>query len=115
MALVQRLRSLGHEAEFCETAASATAIVPHFQPDVIILDIGLPDVDGWRLAPLLRRASIKPILLVAISAFSTRSDLERSIQSGIDHHLTKPGYFEALAEILKQNEGALRGNRARGI
>lgn len=103
-ALTQRLRSLGHEAEFCGTGATATVLMPSLQPDAIILDVSLPDVDAWHLAPLLRGISGKPILLIAISAFSTRSDLVRSSEAGIDYHLTKPGYFEAIAEILKQDE-----------
>jgi len=53
--LALRVRSAGHDAEVCYTGFQAEQIMPNYRPDVVLLDVGLPDMDGWELAPSLRR------------------------------------------------------------
>lgn len=100
--LAKRLQLQGHEVRVCHNACSALLAAPEFEPDAVLLDIGLPVMDGWQLAPLLRDAlADRPIKLIAISGFQTEKDFMRSRAAGIDHHLPKPDYFERLSEILQ--------------
>jgi DNA-binding response OmpR family regulator len=100
--LAKRLQMQGHEVRVCNNACSALLAAPEFKPDAILLDIGLPEMDGWQLAPLLRDSlASRPVKLIAISGFQSDNDFMRSRAAGIDHHLTKPNYFERLSEILQ--------------
>jgi two-component system capsular synthesis sensor histidine kinase RcsC len=63
--------------------------MPDFRPDLVLTDIGLPDVDGWKLASSLR-AIAPEIVIVAISAFQTAEDEARSKAAGIVRHIGKP-------------------------
>ena len=103
MVLARRLEIQGHQVRICNNPCSALLAAPEFQPDVVLLDIGLPEMDGWQLAPLLRDAlGARQVVLIAISGFRTEHDFMRSRAAGIDHHLSKPDYFGRLSEILQQ-------------
>jgi DNA-binding response OmpR family regulator len=100
--LAKRLQLQGHEVRICNNACSALLVAPEFQPHAILLDIGLPEMDGWQLAPLLRDALAgRPVKLIAISGFQSENDFMRSRAAGIDHHLPKPNYFDQLSQILQ--------------
>ena len=100
--LAKRMEMLGHEVEVCNNACSALLAAPEFRPDVVLLDIGLPEMDGWELAPLLRDAlADKHVVLIAISGFQTDNDFMRSRAAGIDYHIAKPNYFSRLSELLQ--------------
>ena len=101
LVLAKRLELLGHEVRICHNPCSALLAVPEFKPQVVLLDIGLPEMDGWQLAPLLRDALPDDrFTIVAISGYQTEKDYMRSRAAGIDHHLAKPNYFDRLSEIL---------------
>jgi DNA-binding response OmpR family regulator len=103
LALAKRLEMAGHEVRVCNNPCSALLAAPEFQPDAVLLDIGLPEMDGWQLAPLLREAMAeKQTVIIAISGYQTENDLMLSRHAGIDHHLPKPNYFDRLSMILKQ-------------
>lgn len=100
LALAMRLEREGHEVQVCNNACNALLAAPNFQPDVVLLDIGLPEMDGWQLAPLLREAMAeKQLVIVAISGFQSENDLMMSRHAGIDHHLAKPSFFDRLSII----------------
>jgi CheY-like chemotaxis protein len=100
--LAKRLELQGHNVRICHNPCGALLAAPEFQPDAVLLDIGLPEMDGWQLAPLLRDAlPDRQVALIAISGYQTEQDIARSKAAGIDHHLTKPNYFERLTEILQ--------------
>jgi CheY-like chemotaxis protein len=65
-----------------------------------ILDIGLPDMDGYALAALLRRAHGEGLRLVALSGYGRPADVERAAQAGFDLHLTKPAALEGLQQAI---------------
>src|SRR5690606_35314282 len=91
----------GHDVRDVRDAASALELARSFVPDVVLLDIGLPDMDGWELARLLRaERSVDEFKLVAISGYGQRADRRRSRDAGIDHHLTKPVDYAAIARCL---------------
>jgi CheY-like chemotaxis protein len=90
------LRQMGHTVDTAHNAAEALALAQSRPPDVAILDIGLPDMDGYALAVLLRRAHGQGMRLVALSGYGRQADVERAAQAGFDLHLTKPADLEGL-------------------
>jgi signal transduction histidine kinase/ActR/RegA family two-component response regulator len=94
------LREMGHEPEVAYSAQSALELPGRSQADVILLDIGLPGMDGYELARQLR-ASAKPnARFVALTGFGTPDGARRSRESGFDEHLVKPASAETLRRVL---------------
>jgi signal transduction histidine kinase/CheY-like chemotaxis protein len=83
------LSVLGHHVEVAHDGKSALVLIKHMQPDVAILDIGLPDIDGFELAEAARRAGYEG-RLVALTGYGQDRDRRRSLDAGFDLHLTKP-------------------------
>jgi PAS domain S-box-containing protein len=72
-----------------------------FQPDVILLDIGLPGLDGYQIARLIRQTpELSHVRLIAVTGYGQRQDRERSRDAGFDDHLVKPVQFDSLVETL---------------
>ena len=95
------VRALGHQVKLAYDAALALDIAARFKPDVVLLDIGLPDLDGYQLAPRLRALDgLAQVFLVAISGYGRQEDRAASRAAGIDRHLVKPVGTAALEEIL---------------
>jgi two-component system CheB/CheR fusion protein len=95
------VRALGHQVKLAYDAALALDIAASFEPDVVLLDIGLPDLDGYQLAPRLRALDgLAQVFLVAISGYGRPEDRAASRAAGIDRHLVKPVGTAALLEIL---------------
>ena len=81
-----------------------------FQPNVILLDIGLPGLDGYHIAQLIRAApDLSQVRLVALTGYGQQRDRERSRKAGFDDHLVKPVQFEALMQTLGATRGAPLG------
>ncbi|TMH15526.1 MAG: response regulator, partial [Betaproteobacteria bacterium] len=95
------LLAWGHEARTLYDAESVTSVVEEFQPDVVVLDIGLPKVNGYELARQLRQSgNPRHIVLVAFTGYGQDDDRRRVREAGFDHHLLKPLEPEALAKII---------------
>jgi signal transduction histidine kinase/ActR/RegA family two-component response regulator len=94
------LRHMGHAVEVAHNAAQAIASAAAQAPEVAILDIGLPDMDGYALAAALRREHGPALRLVALSGYGQQADIERAAQAGFDLHLTKPATLEDLMHAL---------------
>ena len=95
------LRHAGHEVRETRDARSALELASRFEPDVVLLDIGLPDMDGWELARALRAQALGGDLkLIAISGYGQHADRRRSLDAGIDRHLTKPVDYAQIAKCL---------------
>ena len=85
------MRVLGHDAQVAYDGRSALETARAFQPEVALLDIGLPGMSGYELAPRLRnQPDLKDVLLIAITGYGSEEDRRRSRQAGFDHHLVKP-------------------------
>ena len=80
--------------------AGGLAAATPLQPQVVLLDIGLPGMSGYELAQRLRMALPRKVQLVAITGYGQAEDLRRSKECGIDHHLVKPVNLEDLETIL---------------
>jgi PAS domain S-box-containing protein len=87
--LAQSLEHLGHAVAVRYDGASALSAVPGFAPDLVILDIGLPDLDGYDVAQQLRTQHVD-LTLVALTGWGQPSDRERARVAGFDLHRTKP-------------------------
>lgn len=97
------LTEQGHKVEHAHDGLEALILADRHRPDVVLLDIGLPKLDGYEVARRLRTdLKLTDTLLVAITAWGQERDRKRSAESGIDHHLVKPIEFEKIAQILNQ-------------
>ena len=94
----------GHEVATASEPLQALSIAESFRPDLAVLDIGLPGMDGYELAKALR-ATFTPhqLRLVALTGYGQVKDFERSKQAGFDTHLVKPVALEALDAALARN------------
>jgi signal transduction histidine kinase len=100
------LRQLGHQVEVAHNAAQALAAARGYVPALAILDIGLPDMDGYALALLLRRQQGQALRLVALTGYGQQADVERAKGAGFDLHLTKPAALEDLQRAIAQTAAA---------
>ncbi len=82
-------RGMGKQVEFAVTALAALDIAKRLRPDIVFLDIGLPDLDGWELARRLRE-QVGRLRLVSITGRSGAEDRRRSQAAGCEAHLVKP-------------------------
>ncbi|MCE9574125.1 MAG: PAS domain S-box protein [Deltaproteobacteria bacterium] len=97
--LAEVLRARGHAAAVAYDAPAALALVARFRPDVALLDLGLPVVDGYELARRLREVA-GPVRLVAVTGYGQPADRERSEAAGFDAHMVKPVDLAALFAAL---------------
>ncbi|MGE3778122.1 MAG: ATP-binding protein, partial [Pirellulaceae bacterium] len=79
---------------------SALQMAGEFQPDVCLLDIGLPGLDGYEVARRLRQRGYERMRLIALSGYGRKQDRARSIAAGFDEHAVKPISHERLVELL---------------
>jgi signal transduction histidine kinase/DNA-binding response OmpR family regulator len=103
------LSMAGHEVRICYDGLTALAAAEAFQPEVVLLDIGLPGMDGYEVGRRLRaRADLKGTLLVALTGYGQDEDLRRSRAAGFDHHLVKPADPDALAGLFSRLQAVPR-------
>jgi len=87
----------GHEVTLASDGQSALQAAAQFAPEVVLLDIGLPDMDGWELARRLRKLeTTSKALLIAATGYGQPGDRIKSAEAGIDHHMVKPVDVDAL-------------------
>ncbi len=95
------LHTLGHITRTARDGRSALDVLATFTPDLALLDIGLPGMDGYELARRIRAMTANnPPVLIAVSGYGQQSDRERSRAAGFQHHLVKPVDARVLEEIL---------------
>jgi CheY-like chemotaxis protein len=95
------LRSEGHEVRTALDGSAALALCEQFLPDVVLLDIGLPQMDGYEVARRIRTLpGLESVNLVALSGYGQQEDRLRGTEAGFDHYLVKPAGTEALRELI---------------
>lgn len=104
MLIAELLRYRGHNVEVavggCEGFAAAAATIP----DVVLLDLGMPVMDGYQVARALRDSALTgAIRLVALTAWGDRESRLRVIQAGFNDHLVKPANFSDLFEAVESH------------
>jgi CheY-like chemotaxis protein len=93
------LRSLGHEAHYVSDPRRVLATVKETKPDAVFLDIGMPHIDGYQLAQMLKREA-REMHIVAISGHDSPQDRKRGREAGFDAHVAKPADANMLQSIL---------------
>jgi CheY-like chemotaxis protein len=100
-ALAEILQMHGYETLVAHSGHGAVKTALSEHPDIILLDIGLPGMDGYDVARRLREGGARPdTLLVAMTGFGQATDFERSRSAGFHHHLVKPVDVRALLDLL---------------
>jgi CheY-like chemotaxis protein len=101
--LAMLLRLGGHEIETAYDGLQAVEAAERFKPDLVLLDIGLPGIDGYDAAACIREGSAgREVVLVAITGWGQEQDRRRSREAGFDAHLTKPVDMAALSRLLAE-------------
>jgi signal transduction histidine kinase/ActR/RegA family two-component response regulator len=96
------LEMSGHAIELAYDGEAALEAAIHHRPELVLLDIGLPGLDGYQVAQRIRRqSSLKNTVLVALTGYGAAADRQRSQQAGFDYHLVKPANLDEIEEILR--------------
>jgi signal transduction histidine kinase/CheY-like chemotaxis protein len=102
--LAMMLQLSGHEAVTANDGPAALATAASYQPDIVLLDIGLPGMDGYEVCKRLRaEPKFTGLLIVALTGWGQEEDRRRSQEAGFDLHVTKPIDPQYLEEVLRTN------------
>jgi CheY-like chemotaxis protein len=95
------VQASGHDVRTANDGPTALKIALDYRPNVVLLDIGLPGLDGFEVAKRLRQQLVfKHVVLVAMTGYGQDADHQRSRAAGFDHHLVKPVEFGKVEQIL---------------
>ncbi|MGH8177822.1 MAG: PAS domain S-box protein [Steroidobacter sp.] len=103
--LAMMLKMKGHEVRTAWDGLEAVQVAEAFQPDVALLDIGMPELNGYDACRRLRaRSESAGMLIIALTGWGQEEDKRRSEEAGFDHHLVKPADVRILDKLLEQAE-----------
>ncbi len=92
---------LGHVCRSAGSGAEALVVAAAFEPEIVLLDIGLPDLSGYEVARALRaRQGDRPLYLAAVTGWGMATDQVRALAAGFDHHVLKPPGLDAIQGII---------------
>lgn len=101
--LAMMLDLSGHQAKTAKNGCEGLALAREIQPDIIFVDIGLPDIDGYEVARRMRQQpETCRAVLVALTGWGTEEDLRKSKDAGFDAHLTKPVSMQTIDEVFSR-------------
>jgi len=105
--LAEMLRLWGHEVRIAHDGPEALERAGEWPPEMVLLDIGLPGLDGYQVAERLRKESrnAREMTLIALTGLGQQEDRARAMAAGFDHHLTKPVKPATLKELLAGGRG----------
>jgi signal transduction histidine kinase/ActR/RegA family two-component response regulator len=107
MTLAEGVALDGHEVRMAHDGPSALAVAREFSPEVVLLDIGLPGMDGYEVVRRLRELpQSRGALIVALTGFGQQSDRQRALAAGFDEHLVKPVELDTVTAVLRRRLGA---------
>ena len=99
--MARLLKLSGHEVRVAYNGEDALNVAREHRPEVMLLDIGLPGMDGYELASRLRREEwSKDSVLIAVSGYGEEQARDRSKEAGFHHHLVKPVNFDTILALL---------------
>jgi signal transduction histidine kinase/ActR/RegA family two-component response regulator len=99
------LELAGHEVMVTHSGTDAIAAARLHHPSIVILDIGMPELDGYQVAAALRReAGGSELLLIALTGWGQTEDKQRALQAGFDYHFTKPVELDAIQNAMAAHE-----------
>ena len=100
--LSKRLRRVGYEVVVAESGPAGIEAAKCDRPDIILMDLGLPDMDGWEVTRRLKQNyATAEIPIIALTAHALQEDLERAIVAGCNHFETKPVMFDRLLRKIQ--------------
>lgn len=100
------LHALGATVSVCHSGHAALAALEAFHPEAVLLDIGMPGMDGYEVARRIRADSAyRGIILIALTGWGQEEDQQRSTAAGFSHHMTKPPDLHTLRELLAKRAG----------
>jgi CheY-like chemotaxis protein len=95
------LRTLGNDVQVAHDGFTALEVAEQFRPEAILLDIGLPEMDGYDTARMIRELpALKEVLIIAVTGWGQEEDKEKGKQAGFDHHVVKPADSATLMQLL---------------
>jgi CheY-like chemotaxis protein len=100
------LEQAGHRVSVAETGAEAIARAAASKPEVMLVDLGLPDIDGHEVARRVRGTLGGSVFLVALTGFGQAEDVRATEASGFDAHLLKPATIEEITRVLARRRRA---------
>jgi signal transduction histidine kinase len=98
--IAELLRLDGNDVAVVHSAHAALETFANFRPEVVLLDIGLPDMNGYQVAQRMRAAS-RSVRIVALTGYGTAEDLQRAEHAGFDAHLVKPVDLSLLGRVIE--------------
>ncbi|HYV06050.1 MAG TPA: ATP-binding protein, partial [Blastocatellia bacterium] len=113
--LVLLLKLMGNDVHTAQDGLEAVAMAETNHPDVILMDIGLPKLNGYEAARLIReRAGDREMILIALTGWGQEEDRRRSKEAGFHHHLTKPIDLAVLQQLLADTSAGSSKRRQQG-
>ncbi|RYZ98796.1 MAG: response regulator [Moraxellaceae bacterium] len=101
--LTMLLQFLGHEVKTVYNGYDALTLASDYQPELVLLDIGLPGINGYEVAQEFRsNQSLKKPILIALTGWGTADDKQRAQNAGFDYHFTKPIEIAKIEQLLNQ-------------
>ena len=96
------LQLAGHEVRIAANGTEALSVAEAFLPEVVLLDLGMPEVSGFDVARRIRAAPWgRGIVLIALTGWGQEEDRRRTAEAGFDHHLTKPIPPDTIEELIR--------------
>ncbi len=99
--LATLLRAMGHTVHAAHDGVAAVEAIPMLRPEIVILDIGLPEMDGYQVARHLRETFRNDLILIALTGYGSEEARKKALEVGFDHHLVKPVDPVVLQQLLK--------------
>jgi CheY-like chemotaxis protein len=101
VSLAKMLKAMGHESQVSHDGLAAIQMAERFMPTLVLLDIGLPGMDGYLVAQQLRtKSSLRGVVLAALTGYGDEQDRRRSKEAGFDQHFVKPLDLRALRTLI---------------
>ena len=100
---VELLRALGHDARGCYNGREAIEAIRGYDPDVVVMDIAMPGVNGWDAARAIRQdfPGKRPLLIAVTGEYKGAADLILTKMNGFDHYFLKPTEPSKLLELIE--------------
>ena len=97
------LETMGHEVRALTTGREVIATISEFRPEIVFMDIGMPDMDGNQVAAAIRAAALEPQpLLVAVTGYGRNSDRKAAMKAGFDRYELKPLAVKQIEILLSE-------------
>ena len=100
------LNAQGYDVMIAETTETGLRLIESTDPDLILMDIDLPDMDGMEATAYLKQSAFQHIPVIAVTALAMRGDRERVMAAGCDDYLPKPIDVRGLLDAVQKHLGA---------